>query len=398
MKNKKVMKRYANGLLILLAILTLSCRKEFPTVNDPVNNTYANDFKGIFEIFWNGMNNNYIFWDTDPTDWDEVYRHYQPLFAQLDMRNEQDVITAHRYFQEMTSTLMDCHFSLTFDSRFDLPMINPAWERIKNSPNYHSPIARNSYFASVFNNYCDSENLVMGTENGLMAVSATIERNILYLYLSEFRLTEVYLGNDINQIRQVMNNFSNLLKNTSGIKGVILDLRDNNGGYLSDLNLLMGQMIDSRLDIGYTRCKTGDGRLDYSPWIPAYISPLSGAKKVTAPIVVLANMFSASMAEMTTIAVKSLPNGYFVGEQTWGAQGPLIDVSAKFNSGIFECKPFFKDVITSSHALKDKNGKQYENIGLTPDIEVKHNQSALNAGKDTQLEKAIEIIVQHTNQ
>ena len=97
-------------------------------------------------------------------------------------------------------------------------------------------------------------------------------------------------------------------------------------------------------------------------------------------------------AKARTLELISLPNGYFVGEQTWGAQGPLIDVSAKFNSGIFESSTFFKEVRTSSHALKDKNGKQYEGIGLTPDIEVKHNQQALNAGKDPQLEKAIELI------
>jgi len=386
-------KQYVTYLLILLAILSLSCRKKFPHLNDPINNNNATDFNGIFENFWNGMNNNYVFWDIDPTNWDEVYRRYQPLFANLNMRNEQDVTKAYLYFQEMTSTLIDCHFSLTFESKFDLQMINPAWERKRKSPDVHPFIARNSYFASVFKNYCDLGSQVMGVENNFMAVSATIDRNILYLYISDFRLTEIFSGNKGNQVWYAVNNFFNLLKNLPDIKGVILDLRDNNGGYLLDLNLLMGQMIDKKLDVGYTRCKTGDGRLDYSPWIPAYITPAPGARKVTAPIVVLANMFSASMAEMTVIAVKSMPNGYFVGEQTWGAQGPLIDISAKFNSGSFECKPFIKEARMSSHALKDKNGKQYENIGLRPDIEVKHNQQALNAGKDVQLEKAIEVVL-----
>jgi hypothetical protein len=388
----RICKFAAAGVVVL--VLLISCRKEFPKVNDPANNNHAVDFKAVFENFWNGMNNNYIFWDTDPTDWDEVYRHYQPLFAQLDIENKNDIRTAYLYFQEMTSTLIDCHFSLIFNSYFNLPTINPSLERKKKSPDFHNPISRNFYFASVFSNYCDLENKAMGVENGFMAVSATIEQKILYLYLSEFSLTEVYWENPDNHIKQVLNNFFDLLKDTADIKGVILDLRGNGGGYLSDLNILMGQMVDAKTEIGYTRCKTGDGRLDYSPWIPAYITPAAGAKKITAPIVVLGDMFSASMAEMTIIAVNTLPNGYFIGEQTWGAQGPLIDVEAKFNSGIFECRPFFEQVMMSSHALKDKNGKQYENIGLKPLIEVKHNQQALNSGKDKQLEKAVELIKQ----
>ena len=391
-KTKRAIRQYYSYLLVFLVVLTIACRKEFPKVNDPANNAATTDFEGIFDNFWNGMNYNYVFWDTDTTDWDEIYKKYRPLFANLDIEKEEDVKTAYSYFQSMTSSLMDCHFSLTFNPHFNLPTINPAWERKQKSPDCHSPILRNYYFASVFNNYCDVGSKMTGVENGFTAVSATIDWNILYLYISDFRLSEIYSKNDFSQTMQVLNNFFNLLKNTIIIKGVILDLRGNGGGYLSDLNLLIGRMIDAKLDIGYTRCKIGDGRLDYSPWIPAYVVPQADARKITAPIVVLGDMFSASMAEMTIMAVQTLPNGYFVGEQTWGAQGPLVDVSAKFNSGIFECRPFLEEVKTSSHALKDVNGKQYENIGLTPDIEVKHNQQALNAGKDPQLERSIELI------
>ncbi|MDR0294915.1 MAG: hypothetical protein LBH91_01815 [Prevotellaceae bacterium] len=388
------MKRYYNCLFVVLVLLTLSCRKEFPKVNDPANNNYANDFKAVFENFWNGMNNNYIFWDTDTTDWDKVYRHYQPLFAQLNIENSNDVKTAYLYLEEMTSTLIDCHLCLTFASYYNLLPINPSWERKKKLPDFHNPISRNSYFASVFDNYCDLENKAAGVRNSFMAVSATIEQKILYLYLSELSLTEIYSENSYNQVKQAVENFFDLLKNTAGIRGVILDLRGTGGGYLLDLNLLLGQMVDTKTEFGYTRCKTGDGRLDYSPWIPAYISPAAGAKKVTAPIVVLGDMYSASMAEITIIAVNSLPNGYFIGEQTWGAQGSSADIEAKFNSGIFECQPFFEEVMISSHAFKDKNGKQYENIGLRPIMEAKHDQQALNSGKDTQLELAIRFIKQ----
>lgn len=371
----------------------IACRKDFPAVNDPTNSEVAANFEGVFENFWNGMNYNYIFWDTDTTNWDEMYRKYQPLFAKLDIENREDVKTAHRYFQEMTASLIDCHFSLNFNSKFNLPSINPALERKKKSVNYHLPISRNFYFASVFNRYCKDENKMTGTEQGLTIVSATIEQNIVYLYISAFRLTEIYEENKNGPAKKSLENFFNLLKSTANIRGVILDVRDNGGGYLSDLNLLIGRMIDKRLDIGYTRCKMGEGRLDYSPWIPAYVTPQANATKVSVPIVILGNMFSASMAEMTIMAVQTLPNGYFVGEQTWGAQGPLVDISANFNSGIFACPPFLTEVKTSSHVLKNMDGKLYENIGIKPNVEVRHNQYNLTTEKrDVQLEQAIDLI------
>jgi len=380
------MKRYYISLLVFLFLLILSCRKDFPE-----DKNYTADFNAVFESFWNGMNHNYIFWDSDPTDWDEVYKQYKPLFANLNIRKKEDIQTAHLYFKEMTSTLIDCHFAIVFNESLGLPMITPSWERKRNSSNAHNPIERSMYFQSVFPKYC--ENPKKGEGN--LVVSATIEDNILYLYIAQFSLSEIYWSSgyyDYYMAKHALENFFDRLKQSSDIKGVILDLRGNSGGYLADLNLLIGQMIDTKLDFGYTRCKIGDGRLDYSPWIPAYVTPQPNAKKVTAPIVVLADMYSVSMAEMTVIAVKALPNGYFVGEKTWGAQGPLVDASVKFNSGSFDGQSFFKTIITSSHALKDNNGNQYENIGLTPDIEVKHNQQALNAGKDPQLERAIDLI------
>jgi hypothetical protein len=383
------MKRYYVYLLVFSFLLTLSCRKDFPEVDDPAKNNHTADFKTVFESFWNGMNNNYIFWDSDPTDWDEVYKHYQPLFANLNIKKKEDIQTAYLYFKEMTSTLIDCHFAITFNESLGLPIIHPSSERKQNSPNAHDPIDRNTYFYSVFPNYCNSGSLKNGSN---LVISATIENTILYLYIAQFFLSEIYWSNYHNPPKQVLEDFFNTLKQSSDIKGIILDLRGNSGGYLADLNLLVGHLIDTKLNIGYTRCKIGDGRLDYSPWIPAYVTPQPNAKKVTAPIVVLADMYSVSMSEMTIIAIKSLPNGYFVGEQTWGAQGPLLDASVKFNSGSFEGQSFFQTVTTSSHAFKDNSGKQYENIGLTPDIEVKHNQQTINANKDIQLERAIDLI------
>ena len=48
--------------------------------------------------------------------------------------------------------------------------------------------------------------------------------------------------------------------------------------------------------------------------MPCILSPAENHRKVEAPIVMLANLYSASMSEMTSMAVKRLPNGCIVGD------------------------------------------------------------------------------------
>ena len=69
--------------------------------------------------------------------------------------------------------------------------------------------------------------------------------------------------------------------------------------------------------------KDGLGRLDYGPWVPCILAPAENHRKVEAPIVVLANLYSVSMSEMTSLAVSALPNGCIVGKRTFGGTGPL---------------------------------------------------------------------------
>jgi C-terminal processing protease CtpA/Prc len=149
-------------------------------------------------------------------------------------------------------------------------------------------------------------------------------------------------------------------------------------------------MIDKRLDFGYTRSKQGNGRLDYSPGAPAFVTPQAGARNITGPIVMLADAQSVSMAEMTTMAVKALPNGHFVGERTWGATGPLTN-NVFYNGGQFSTD-YIKLVYTSSLVLKYRDGKIYEGVGFPPDVEVKYDPVALATGRDKQLEAAIGLI------
>lgn len=376
--------------ILFLMFVTVSCREDFPNVDSPENSLGYN-YRQVFEAYWNGMNTNYVFWDIDPTDWDAMYRQYKPLFAKLDVNNPQDENVAHTYFREMTARLVDSHYTLVFEDT-SLSSINPSSDRRKKEPDYHDPIDANHFSVTVPTYYLQEALIGSATssEGTTTAISGRIENNILYFYCSSFFLSIYYNQVRNNGVKLVLQDFFNRLGAMSNIEGVVIDVRGNGGGDLDDLNFLIGRMIDKPLNFGYTRSKRGNGRLDYGPWIPAFVTPQNGSRSIISPIVVLADLHSVSMAEITTMAVGVLPNGYFVGERTWGAHGPLTD-NEVFDGGQFS-SPFFTLVYTSSLMFKDYHGVIHEGVGLMPDIEVKYNKEALSENRDPQLERALQLI------
>nr|WP_068889190.1 S41 family peptidase [Pedobacter panaciterrae] len=380
--------------VIFLLLLASACRKEIPQINNP-QDTISGNFSEVFDSFWSGMNNNYVFWDIDTTNWDRVYKEYKPLFAKLNLYDSTDVRKGYSYFKEMTKGLTDSHYDLSFNDDWlqDSSSINPAYQRKLASPSYHDPISIFHFYDVITTNYLDPgrKRGFTNTERGqYVAVSGTINNSTLYFFCSGFNLKTLFETDTANGVKTVTQYFFDKLKNTPNITGIILDVRGNSGGALVDLDFLIGKMINKQLNFGYTRSKQGNGRLDYSPWAPAFVTPQPDSRNITAPIVILADSWSVSMAEMTAMAVKSLPNGHFIGERTWGATGPLID--KKFYNGGQFSTDYINLAYTSSLMLKYRDGKNYEGIGFPPDIEVKYDESAFNAGKDPQLEAALKLI------
>jgi C-terminal processing protease CtpA/Prc len=186
----------------------------------------------------------------------------------------------------------------------------------------------------------------------------------------------------------VLNAFFGQLQNSSGaLKGIIIDVRNNPGGEIEDLNFLAGKLVGAPLLFGYSRYKSGDGRLAYTPWIQADVVPPEANKAVTIPITVLADNYSVSLAELFAMVIHTLPNGKVVGETTWGATGPLTD-NVVYNDGQFDVGSFLS-VYTSSAGFKYADGRRYEGKGFPPDVAVPFDPAALSAGHDPCLEKAL---------
>lgn len=160
---------------------------------------------------------------------------------------------------------------------------------------------------------------------------------------------------------------------TQGAKGVILDLRNNPGGFLEVAVNLGGWFLDKGQIVVKEKFSSGKEEIFRA-------NGNSALNKI--PVVVLINKGSASASEILAGALKDNRAIKLIGEKSFG-KGTVQELqNLKDGSAV---------KISIAQWLLPKGGL-IEKKGLEPDIEVKMNEEDAKAKRDPQLDKAIEII------
>jgi carboxyl-terminal processing protease len=155
--------------------------------------------------------------------------------------------------------------------------------------------------------------------------------------------------------------------------GLILDLRNNGGGYLDAGISVASEFIDHGVIVSE---KYGDGTITPHNAIP-------GGLATTVPLVVLVNENTASASEIVSGAIQDDARGKLVGVLTYG-KGSVQNWIPLSDGGTAR--------ITIAKWLTP-TGRTIDKIGLTPDIVVKLTQADVTAGKDPQLDAAIQALL-----
>ena len=389
---------------ILVAISALcgigitSCQEDNLEVINPNDQRIFENWRHVFESYWDGMNYSYAFWDIDPTDWDEVYRKYAPQFEGLEFGVREDSIAAANLFEEISSTLIDHHYARVLkDGRGKYwKLFSPAKKELKSRDYYHEEYGFEDIEKCIEHNVDLGRitNLAGGKfESGFAIWSYLLDGDIVCLGLNSFDIT----GNMNEElVEETMENYYALINETENLKGIIIDTRNNGGGMLNDMYLIVNPLLSEPVLFGYSRTKSGLGRLDYTPYSPMILTPSSPEVNPVernldnVPVVALADINSLSMGEITPMAIMAMPNGYFVGERTTGGHGPLSGNINDYYAGELENAAFLMYTSTSMTIRTD--GKCYEGYGVVPDIEAMFNADEFYKGNDTQLNRAAEFI------
>jgi carboxyl-terminal processing protease len=196
------------------------------------------------------------------------------------------------------------------------------------------------------------------------SVESSIENDIGYLRISRF-------GDDTSSLTaQAAQKFKD-----SNVRGVILDLRGNGGGYVDAARAVSSLWLKSGTTI--VQEKRGDKVLATEKASGQAV--LNGIKTV-----VLIDGGSASASEIVAGALKDNGAAELVGTKSYG------------KGSVQEMAP-----LTSGASLKvtiakwyTPNGTNINKTGIEPDVKVEMTAEEYNGGNDTQRAKAVEILSQ----
>ncbi len=155
------------------------------------------------------------------------------------------------------------------------------------------------------------------------------------------------------------------------VKGVVFDLRNNPGGYLSDAVFIASEFLSQGSTVVKEEDKSGDTVLKVNR---------KGLFTDT-PVVVLINKGSASASEIVAGALRDNGRATLVGETSFGKGTVQQAEDLGAGAGLH---------VTIAKWLTP-NGTWVNKKGLTPDVAV--NPDTKNPEKDAQLQKAIETLI-----
>ncbi len=158
-----------------------------------------------------------------------------------------------------------------------------------------------------------------------------------------------------------------------GAEGLLLDLRNNSGGFVSSAIDVCSRLIDAgALIVSVVNPRTGRNEV-----YRAY-----GGEGVDIPIAVLVNGNSASASEITAGALKDVVSAKIIGEQTYG-KAAVQSIREFKDGGALK--------FTVARYLTPK-GVDIDKKGITPDFTVKMDNKYMNTENDAQIKKALSVL------
>ena len=285
---------------------------------------YNNSPRGNFEALWKIMDERYCFFSYKDVDWNEVHADYSKRINDK-MTNEE----LFKLLNEMLQELKDGHVNIV--SSFDMGRY---WKWFEDYDD--------NFDQKLINQYLGTDYFIA---SGMRY--KILEDNVGYIYYGDFSS-----GISPSSLDYILNKFAIC-------KGIIIDVRNNGGGLLSNVTELVSRFTNERKLIGYIQHKTGKGHNDFSQLSPKYIEP-STRIRYQKPVVVLTNRkcYSATNDFVSSMrSLHSFPSITIMGDTTGGGSG--LPMSSELPNGW--------SVRYSACPSYDADKQQIE-FGVAPDI------------------------------
>ncbi len=335
----------------IFAFIFVAIMSVFVACDDDLE--YDFDAMSNFEFLWKEIDEKYCFFDYKKDsikDWNVVYSEYYPYVYNCDnVEDYFDILAA------MLGELKDGHVNLysSFDvSRYDFAE--------------NTPVDLDLNLVAYNERYLGKNTRSIGG----FRYKTLRDGKVGYICYRDFSSSFSH-----SQLNYILDSF----KDTDGL---IIDVRHNGGGLVSNVNMIVSHFIDETTVIGYRANKNGPGHSDFSTPVVEKVSPSDGVifKK---PVYVLTNSRCFSATNDFVYAMKGLPRVTIMGGKTGGGCGMPFSTEM----------PCGWKVRFSANPCYDRNMELTE-FGVAPDIEIHLDEElAFRYKLDNIIETACDYII-----
>ncbi len=330
---------YFRKYYIFLIYICLSCMSCVEIEN------FENTPRGNFETLWKIMDQRYCFFEYKNVDWQKIHDEY--------------------------SGQINNH--LTDEELFEL--LNKMLQELKDGHvNLYTPFNIGRYW-KWFEDY--PPNFLPQLVDDYLGTDYSIAGGIKYKILTD-NIGYMYYGNFSAGLGEA--NLDYIIHKFSVCSGIIIDVRDNGGGLLSNSEKLAARFVNEKTLVGYIQHKTGPGHNDFSQPFAKYVEP-SPRLRYQKPVIVLTNRKCFSATNDFVNAMRYFPTVTILGDQTGGGSG--LPFSSELPNGwslrLSACPSFDADM-------------QQIEFGIQPDIKVDLLQEDAEKKRDTLIETARQLI------
>lgn len=336
--------RYTSLFLLFLFIILLPA-----CVDEP---QYTDSPQGNFDACWKIINEKYCFFEYKDIEWQEVYHKYSRRIGP-DIRKD----SLFTIITDMLCELKDGHVNL------------------------YTPFNVGRYWA-WFEDY--PRNFDEAVQRRYLGTKYKIAGGIKYLMMPD-SIGYIYYGSFSSPVGE--SNLDYILAYFHKSKGIIIDIRDNGGGALTQVNTIASRFTDQRLLSGYIQHKTGKGHNDFSDLYPMFLDP-SSRIHYQGNVAILTNRSVFSAANNFVSIMKMLPQVTTFGDRTGGGSG--LPFSSELPNGW--------SIRFSASPIYDAD-RQHTEFGIDPDVPVAMEIQDILRGYDTIIETARKTLLkQYSNQ
>ena len=333
-------------LLVCLSFTTISCERAFMEGDEPSNPV------NVFEYLWDKVDQQYAFFDVKGVDWNVIHDLYRPMVYD-DMSDD----SLFSVCAAMLNTLQDGHTNLI--SNFNISRSDSVYYKMIAEKNINTDVVTLNYLTLGYHS------------TGAFAHNAIRDGKVAYVRYSSF---ESAITDDA--LHYIMNRYGNC-------DGMILDLRQNGGGNIDNIRVLLSIFDNHKQQLYQTQIKSGPKHDEFKELQTVQATDTCILEvPYNKPFAVLIDRGSYSATSFFAICTMAYPNIKLFGDYSGGGLGLP-------NGGALPNGWTYRFSITRTIAI---DGGNYEN-GVPPEERVILDPALTAQGIDNVIETAADWIL-----